>query len=208
MTDAPAGTGARRLRYADWRAREAAHRLRADALTAGHRSRRGLGERHPVEDFLWTYYSVTPSELRRSHPGAGAILVDGAKDRATWQHYTVTGEYGLDAAVDLPAYFERRGGIVDYIERLLGATLERTPQFGCFGLHKWAMVYRSSAEERRHTRLPARGGMPGCSAASPPGGTRCACGCSRRSSWHDPSRRIPRATRQELLPRAHWDNSS
>ncbi|PRI12454.1 3-methyladenine DNA glycosylase [Leucobacter massiliensis] len=95
----------------EWRARERAHRERADALTAGHRERKRRGEAHPVEDFLWTYYSVRP-----------------------------------DAS----------GGTVDYVERLLAATLQHTPRYGCFGLHEWAMVYRMSPEQLRHSALPLR----------------------------------------------------
>ncbi|MGO1539459.1 MAG: 3-methyladenine DNA glycosylase [Leucobacter sp.] len=141
-----------RFEAEQWRALERAHEHRADALTAGHRSRRSQGVSHPVEDFLWTYYSVKPSELRRWHPGAGAVLKDAA-DRGSWKYYAVQGS---EAAIDLSAFFARRGGTVDYVERLLSATLERTPQFGCFGLHEWAMVYRMSPEQLRHRGLPLR----------------------------------------------------
>jgi len=48
-----------------WRAREHAHQARADALTAAHRERAARGEKHPVEDFLFTYYSYKPAVLRR-----------------------------------------------------------------------------------------------------------------------------------------------
>ena len=150
------------LTEAEWRGRAHAHRERAEALTAEHRARRARGETHPVEDFLWTYYSVTPAELARWHPGAGVILENAAKDRTRWRHYTSVGqrgdssEHGGDSVVDLPAFFAKRGGTVDYVERLLAATRERTPQFGCFGLHEWAMVYRLTPEERRHSALPLR----------------------------------------------------
>lgn len=81
------------------------------------------------------------------------MLLAEAPDRATWRHYRVEG--GV-ASVDLSAYFAKRGGTVDYIEQLLTATRERTPRFGCFGLHEWAMVYRMTPEQLRHTRLPLR----------------------------------------------------
>ena len=55
-----------------WRAREADHRRRADALTQAHRDRAARGEKHPVWDFLFTYYSFRPSQLRRWTPGFGA----------------------------------------------------------------------------------------------------------------------------------------
>lgn len=136
-----------------WLALEHEHRERADLLSAAHRARRARGEKHPIEDFLWTYYSVTPAELRRWHPGAG-ILLRGAVDRASRRYYRLVGE--ADAAFDPVAYAERRSGTVDYIERLLRATLERTPRYGCFGLHEWAMVYRMTPEQLRHTALPLR----------------------------------------------------
>lgn len=41
------------------------HQERADALTAGHRERRQRGQKHPVEDFLFTYYPFSPAKLRR-----------------------------------------------------------------------------------------------------------------------------------------------
>jgi len=57
-----------------WRARERAHAERVDAATAEHRARRADGAKHPVEDFLFTYYSYRPNQLRRWLPGAGVIL--------------------------------------------------------------------------------------------------------------------------------------
>ncbi|WP_025133419.1 hypothetical protein [Leucobacter sp. PH1c] len=136
-----------------WRDRERAHEERADALTAGHRARTRLREKHPIEDFLWTYYSVKPGELRRWHPGAGVQLDGAAAERSAWRHYRAAGSA---AAVDLPAFFARRGGTVDYVEQLLAATLAHTPKFGCFGLHEWAMVYRLTPEQLRHSALPLR----------------------------------------------------
>ncbi len=152
-----------RLGRASWRALEQAHRERADALSAGHRARKTRGERHPVEDFLWTYYSITPAVLGKWHPGAGVVLEEADEDRAAWRYYSrvrmpdpaADGE-GEGLAVDLPAFFAKRGATVAYVQRLLTATLEHAPQFGCFGLHEWAMVYRLGPDQIRHTGLPLR----------------------------------------------------
>lgn len=141
------------LPAAQWRARERAHHTRVDALTHEHLARRSRRERHPVEDFLWTYYSVKPAELRRWHPGAAVALEDGGEDRHTWRYYTTNGS---DAIVDLDTFLAKREATVTYVEQLLRATLEHTPQFGCFGLHEWAMVYRLSPEQVRHVGLPLR----------------------------------------------------
>src|SRR6185437_17155367 len=71
-----------------WTGLAAAHARQVDRWTAGHRSRRALGERHPVEDFVFTYYSVRPSRLRRWHPGAGRVLLGpAAAERLSWRWY-------------------------------------------------------------------------------------------------------------------------
>src|SRR5690606_36205131 len=51
------------------RAARRTHEERADALTAAHRERKLRGEKHAVEDFLFTYYPFSPARLRRWHPG-------------------------------------------------------------------------------------------------------------------------------------------
>lgn len=143
------------LPAAEWQALEQAHHARADRLTTGHRARKLRGERHPVEDFLWTYYSVKPGELQRWHPGAGVALGDAGADRQAWRHYRPVGTSNA-AELDLAAYFERRGATVDYVETLFQQTMEHPPSFGCFGLHEWAMVYRLTPDALRHSQLPLR----------------------------------------------------
>src|SRR5699024_826560 len=128
--------GVQVLREPDWRERERAHEARARALTAGHRERRAQGEAHPVEDFLWTYYSLKPSHLHRWHPGAGILLENAAADpgspaRRDWRFYGADGE-GL--YVDADALLGERGTTAGYIEGLLTATAARPARFGCFGL--------------------------------------------------------------------------
>ncbi|PRC44707.1 3-methyladenine DNA glycosylase, partial [Mycobacterium sp. ITM-2017-0098] len=65
----------------DWRSRAEAHRARADALLAPHTERQRAGRSHPVFDFLFTYYSLKPRQLRVWHPGYGVALVGPAADR-------------------------------------------------------------------------------------------------------------------------------
>ena len=48
---------------AEWEAARAAHRERAEVLLAPAVERRRRGERHPVEDFLFDYYTLRPSQL-------------------------------------------------------------------------------------------------------------------------------------------------
>ena len=139
-----------------WRAREQAHAARADALTAGHRARATQGERHPIEDFLFTYYAYSPSLLRRWHPGAGVELADAASTpRAEWRWYAAGSTPG-SLVVDHDAMRREKPAVLGAIERMLRLTASRPGQFGCFGLHEWAMVYRQ--REHRHP-VPLRLGQ-------------------------------------------------
>nr|WP_274635627.1 3-methyladenine DNA glycosylase [Microbacterium bovistercoris] len=142
------------LRGTEWRAREAAHRARADALTAGHRERAARGLKHPVEDFLFTYYSYKPAVLRTWHPGAGVELED-AQERAHKRWYTAGSKPG-SACVDATSFRQEKAPLIDAITRILRATVDRPARFGCFGLHEWAMVYRQ--REHRHP-IPLRLGQ-------------------------------------------------
>lgn len=152
----------------DWRAREQAHQVRADALTAAHRSRAARHESHPVWDFLFTYYAYKPAQLRRWHPGAGVELHD-ASERAAWRWYAPGG--ADDSAVpDAVLFATEKPELAALIERMLRRTASRPGQFGCFGLHEWAMVYR--ADEHRHP-VPLRLGQAGTDAVVESNELRC-----------------------------------
>jgi hypothetical protein len=142
------------LTRSEWSARAEAHRERADALTAEHRARASRGEAHPVWDFLFTYYSYKPAQLRRWHPGAGVALED-AEERRAWRWYSPVGSA---VAPDAEAFAADKPELAGLIERMLRRTASRPGQFGCFGLHEWAMVYRQ--DEHRHP-VPLRLGQEG-----------------------------------------------
>jgi hypothetical protein len=133
-----------------WRRRRLAHERRVDEWTTPHLARRRAGVKHPVEDFLFTYYSYRPAQLRRWHPGAGVVLADATSFGPEYRD-TPDG-----ASVDLDAFLARRGESLAWIRDLLASTASRAPQLGCFGLHEWAMVYRQTREEVRHNAWPLR----------------------------------------------------
>ena len=138
------------LTPSQWRARAAAHEERVDGWVGEHLARRRRGEKHPVLDFLFTYYSYRPAQLRRWHPGAGVFL-EGATDFGP--DYTATAG---GVTLDLPAVLSRRSGNLSWIADLLARTAQRPAQLGCFGLHEWAMVYRQSPDQVRHNAFPLR----------------------------------------------------
>jgi len=137
-----------RLSRDEWREREAAHATRANVLTAEHRERKQRGEKHPVWDFLFTYYSVKPSLMARWHPGAGVVLEDAADEpRAGFRWYAAGPDDG-SLVVDDAAFDREMPALSRLIEIMLRRTADRAGQFDCFGLHEWAMVYRQG--EHRH----------------------------------------------------------
>ncbi|WP_113716593.1 3-methyladenine DNA glycosylase [Arthrobacter dokdonensis] len=172
-----------------WREREAAHQERVDRYALPYLARRSTGLKHPVEDFLFTYYTQKPGQLRRWHPGAGVVL-EGAEARLDWKFYRpatgsdpsaddagtrVPGAPGPGAGVVLDArgFLEQRREAVDFARIILGRTAARPAQFGCFGLHEWAMVYRQEANQVRHEYLDLRLGPAGTDAVVEENRIRC-----------------------------------
>ncbi len=139
---------------AEWRARAAAHVERLAPYVEPHLERRRTGQKHPVHDFLFSYYSQRPAQLLRWHPGYGVGLA-GAPEYERLKGYEVS----IDRSVAVgKAYVDQLRPLIRATLRLLTATASRPAHTGCFGMHEWAMVYR--AEETRHPH-PLRLGAAG-----------------------------------------------
>jgi len=121
-----------------------------------------------VWDFLFTYYGYKPAQLRRWHPGAGAELAD-APERLGWRWYS-PGTTPDAAVPDAAVFGAEKSELAGLIERMLRRTASRPGQFGCFGLHEWAMVYQ--ADEHRHA-VPLRLGQAGTDAVVENHDLRC-----------------------------------
>jgi hypothetical protein len=138
------------LPRAAWQARAAAHEERVDVWVQPHLDRRRQGIAHPVHDFLFTYYSQRPAALRRWHPGYGVTLLDAPEYAGLKGYVTLEGGRAASASERsaetfvASTYLESQRPLVESIRALLLATASRPPTLGCFGLHEWAMVYRSS----------------------------------------------------------------
>ncbi|HEX2284505.1 MAG TPA: 3-methyladenine DNA glycosylase [Mycobacterium sp.] len=133
------------------------HRKRADDLLRSYRM--PSGEAHPVWDFLFTYYSLRPRQLRTWHPGFGVVLA-GASAR---RYLDRTGYARMPEGVGVAReHLRARADTVRFVARLLRSTAARPARLNCFGLHEWAMVYR--APTVRHAQVPLRLGVDGTDA--------------------------------------------
>ncbi|WP_445227759.1 3-methyladenine DNA glycosylase [Corynebacterium sp. H128] len=150
------------LEPAQWQQLQQEHQDRAEALTREHLRRRKAGETHPVWDFLFNYYPIKPAILARWHPGIGrALLIDvkSPPPHLDWRDYCqIETDAGPAVTADIAALHARRGESFEFIAELLRRTQDNPAHFDCFGLHEWAMVYRT--EQPRHS-LPLRLGPEG-----------------------------------------------
>jgi hypothetical protein len=147
------------LAQQDWMRRRATHEGRLDTLVGPYLRARAAGQPNPVLDFLFTYYNLKARQLRRWHPGFGVILAGPeAREYSKLKGYCAT---ALGVTVDRHQVARRRETI-QYVEQLMAATASRSPALACFGLHEWAMVYKT--KEVRHDAVPLRLGGSGTDA--------------------------------------------
>ncbi len=152
-------TDLRVLAPEEWRPEEAAHQRRVAAWTEPHLARRRAGIAHPVEDFLFTYYSHRPAALARWHPGYGVGLLAAEEHTSLKGYRTVDGVTAVD-----PDHVAAQSRLLRDVRTLLAATAQRPGSFGCFGMHEWAMVYGLGPDEVRHSAWPLRLGSAGTDA--------------------------------------------
>jgi hypothetical protein len=159
----------RSLTSDEWRDRRAAYLARVRPWADDRTRRSGRQQKHPVYDFLFEYYAYRPSYLLRWSPGVG-VRLEGADEAAVdWRQGFRPCDGGMVlAAGSFPA---RRLDYLDWATNYLEVTGSREPQFGCFGLHEWAMVYREP--EVRHRRVPLRLSRADTDAVVEAAGVRC-----------------------------------
>jgi hypothetical protein len=139
-----------------WQRRARQHRERVRRWTGPHRDRRRSGTTHPVMDFLFSYYSHPPGRLERWHPGPGVRLLGPAADGYLgipgYRRVRRDGQAGV--RLDPRALPARRVETAAFVLALLTASAGRAPRLNCFGMHEWAMVYRTG--QPRHPGVPLR----------------------------------------------------
>lgn len=135
-----------------WNAEKKVHETRVDELLNEYLEARSRHEKNPVIDFLFEYYAFRPANLRKWSPGIGPLLSFSDLDELP-----EISELNIEnnvAYIDHKLFPEKRRSSLKWMIGMLKNTQSSRPSFGCFGMHEWAMVYRS--ENPRHNQLPMR----------------------------------------------------
>lgn len=150
------------LNREQWQARMRAHEARVAAHADAFVDRRSRGAKHPVHDFLFTYYSFAPAKLKQWVPPFGLSIEVSADDLESYP-WLKNDRFICDAGllrIDERRFTRREREFAAWVAMLCTRILGRAGRFTCFGLHEWAMVYRQSAQQVRHQgyelRLPPR----------------------------------------------------
>jgi hypothetical protein len=134
-----------------WRQLLAQHRARLASFANERLDRMARCEKHPVRDFLFEYYSYRPAHLLKWSPGVNVLLENAKPVDIEWKDFQPR-----ECGMILPAetFPKHRASFVRWALAYLESIAARPPVFGCFGLHEWAMVYRT--QDVRHSRTPLR----------------------------------------------------
>jgi hypothetical protein len=149
---APSATYSQIITPEAWRSRVTSHEKRISFWVQDRRDRGAIGKKHPVYDFLFDYYSFRPSQLLRWSPGIGYILCDADQNSFAGAHEFTPSEQGL--FLDVMTFPIHRIKFLKWALQYLRSVQERPAQLGCFGLHEWAMLYKTDLP--RHSSVPLR----------------------------------------------------
>ena len=136
----------------EWQEQAAFHRREVETITTPMRERKSRREKHPVYDFLHTYYSHPLGRLEKWHPGAGVLLEYDESFEFSESYYKRENGCTWIAPSKLTPKGRER---LTWIHRLLTLTQQRPPNLACHGLHEWAMVF-TGADVRHRECVPLR----------------------------------------------------
>jgi hypothetical protein len=144
------------ISYSEFQQRKEYHTTKVSDLLADYLSNKNLGKKQPVLDFLFEYYFFKPSLLQRYSPGIeigiNAEIIDPL-DKSLFElnHFIEENGIWFLSKNSIP---ENRITSIHWVIELLIQTNKNEAQFGCLGLHEWAMVYKEE-NDLRHS-LPLR----------------------------------------------------
>lgn len=143
---------AQMLPYSIWGSRAKAHAALVSPYTDAFIKRRVARLSHPVHDFLFTYYTCSPSKLKQWVPSFEEAIetIPSLQTEFSWineEWFHLEGNFLRLRKERQPPHLL---SLARFVATLCKNISERPSRFGCFNLHEWAMVYKSSPEEIRH----------------------------------------------------------
>ena len=157
-----------RLNQSDWLGRVDEHRERLAPFADERLARQFAHVKHPINDFLFEYYSYRPAELLRWSPGVDVLLEDAQPGDIAWREFEPRDGGLLLPAESFPVH---RLTFLKWAIGYLEGIAHRPPSFHCFGMHEWAMVYRTP--DVRHAATPLRLSPDAIAAVVDDEGLRC-----------------------------------
>lgn len=140
------------LPFPTWTARVEHHERLVAPWANAFIKRREHGLKHPVHDFLFTYYNCSPLKLKQWVPSFEEAL--SVQDDVVEKYPWLTTDWFTRDQNSLCLNIKKTPptipSLLSFISQLCKNISERPPRFKCFGLHEWAMVYKASAESIRH----------------------------------------------------------
>lgn len=135
----------------EWRHRQSEHLSMLTPVLDPYLEERSRQIKNPVLDFLFEYYHFRPTHLLRWTPGLGKGLISNDHKLPEISELEIQNEL---AYLNPDRFPSNRIGSIKWISEFLKESAEKKPSFGCFGIHEWAMVYRT--ENFRHNHIPLR----------------------------------------------------
>lgn len=121
-----------------WLAERAFHQSVISPWVQPRLDRKSRQEKHPVDDFLFEYYPISPGKVLAWHPGFGVqldALPDDVEFFSSKFYELVDGKISLRNSY-VETTYEAAMKAIEFLELTRG----RPAVNGCFGLHEWAMV--------------------------------------------------------------------
>lgn len=152
LTETPQVDAQKIIPETEWLSLKTAHEQRVDELLGDYLEARSRQEKNPVMDFLFEYYAFRPANLRKWSPGIN-VRLECTNAELLPEH----SEFSVreNTAFINPAFFpDKRISALKWMLNMLENTQNSRPSFGCFGMHEWAMVYKT--DNPRHKQIPMR----------------------------------------------------
>ena len=140
------------LPLSKWSEKKQRHEAVVDHILSDYLTLRDHQHKNPVIDFLFEYYNFRPALLRRWTPGMDVFLEDA--EQADFPE-TLGFRKEVNSIVLKSSDFPKsRLKGLDWILNVLKNTSEKPALLSCYGMHEWAMVYKS--DSRQHQDIPLR----------------------------------------------------